>query len=163
MTVRLATPDDAEAVAEMLARLADETGDGARFASTPETIRKHGFGPDALFETLIGERNGQPAGVAVFVRHFSTTRGQPGVYVQDLWTSPAARGAGLGAALLAAVAGHARLHWGAAYLALTTHGHNDRARSFYARFGFVAHPEDVPMTLDGMAFDALQAGAERAA
>lgn len=162
MTIRLATPQDAEAIAAMLARLADETGDGARFASTPETILAHGFGPGALFETLIGEHIGAPAGVAVFVRHFSTTRGQPGVYVQDLWTSPAARGRGLGAALLAAVAGRARTSWGARYLALTTHGHNDAARAFYRRFGFAAHPDDVPMTLDGAAFDALGARAEAA-
>ena len=163
MTIRLATPKDAEAVVAMLARLADETGDGDRFASTAETIRAHGFGPGALFETLIAGARGRPAGVAVFVRHFSTTRGQPGVYVQDLWTSPAARGQGLGAALLAAVADHAHRTWGARYLALTTHGHNDRARAFYRRCGFAAHPDDVPMTLDGAAFDALGARAEAAA
>ncbi len=163
MTIRRATPDDAVAVAEMLARLADETGDGARFASTPETIRAHGFGPGALFESLVAEHGGRPAGVAVFVRHFSTTRGQPGVYVQDLWTAPTARGQGLGAALLAAVADHARRGWGARYLALTTHGHNAEARAFYARFGFHAHPDDVPMTLDGAAFDALGTRAESAA
>ncbi|MCB1349527.1 MAG: GNAT family N-acetyltransferase [Maritimibacter sp.] len=159
MSVRLATPDDAAAIAAMLALLAAETGDGDRFASTPETIRVHGFGPGALFETFVAEHAGAPAGVAVFVRHFSTTRGQPGVYVQDLWTSPAARGQGLGAALLAAVADHAGRSWGARYLALTTHGHNAAARAFYQRFGFVAHPDDVPMTLDGAAFDALGARA----
>lgn len=163
MTIRLAIPEDAGAVAAMLSRLAQETGDGARFASTPDTIRAHGFGPDALFDTLIAEPRGRPDGVAVCVRHFSTTRGQPGVYVQDLWISPAARGGGLGAALLAAVADHARTGWGARYLALTTHGHNKRARAFYARFGFIAHPDDVPMTLDGAAFDALGRRAESAA
>ncbi len=160
MTIRLATPQDAEAVAAMLARLATETGDGARFASTTETIRTHGFGPDALFETLISETRGRPDGVAVFVRHFSTTRGQPGVYVQDLWTAPETRGQGLGAGLLAAVADNARAGWGARYLALTTHGHNESARAFYRRFGFMAHPDDVPMTLEGAAFDALGARAE---
>ena len=163
MTIRPATPDDAESVTAMLSRLAQETGDGARFASTPETIRMHGFGPGALFETLVAETGGRPAGVALFVRHFSTTRGQPGVYVQDLWTSPAARGRGLGAALLAAVADHARTGWGARYLALTTLGHKDRARGVYARFGVTAHPDDVPMSLDCPAFDALGAGAETAA
>ena len=157
MSVRLATPEDAEAIAAMLARLAEETGDGDRFASTAETIRVHGFGAGALFGSFVAEEAGSPAGVAVFVRHFSTTRGQPGVYVQDLWTAPAARGRGLGAALLAAVATHARDTWGARYLALTTHGHNDSARAFYGRFGFVAHPDDVPMTLDGAGFDRLSA------
>lgn len=163
MSLRAATPEDAAAIVAMLARLAQETGDGDRFASTPETIRTHGFGPEALFGTLLAEDAGAPVGVAVFVRHFSTTRGQPGVYVQDLWTSPAARGRGLGAALLAGVADHARRSWGARYLALTTHGHNDRARAFYRRLGFAAHPDDVPMTLDGPAFDALGARAEAAA
>lgn len=163
MTVRLATPEDAAAIAAMLARLADETGDGARFASTPETIVVHGFGAAALFGTFLAEHAGRPAGVAVFVRHFSTTRGAPGVYVQDLWTSPEARGRGLGAALLAAVAAHARDTWGARYLALTTHGHNDKARAFYGRFGFVAHPDDVPMTLDGAGFDSLGMGGGEAA
>ena len=159
MSVRLATPEDAAAIAAMLARLADETGDGARFASTAETIRVHGFGAAALFGSFVAEEAGAPAGVAVFVPHFSTTRGQPGVYVQDLWTAPATRGRGLGAALLAAVATHARDTWGARYLALTTHGHNDSARAFYGRFGFVAHPDDVPMTLDGPGFDRLAVAA----
>ena len=163
MTIRLATPADAEAVATMLARLAEETGDGARFASTPATIRAHGFGPDALFETLVAESRARLTGVAVFVRHFSTTRGAPGVYVQDLWTAPDKRGQGLGAALLAGVVSHARNGWNARYLALTTHGHNAAARAFYRRFGFIAHPDDVPMTLDGAPFDALGARTKSAA
>ena len=99
----------------------------------------------------------------LFFRHYSTTQGQPGVYVQDLWTAPEARGLGLGAALLAAVVRHARTRWGACYLKLTTHGHNDAARAFYAGLGFAAHPEDVPMRLDGTAFAALGRGKEATA
>jgi len=163
MTVRLATPEDADAIAAMLARLADETGDGARFASTPATIRAHGFGPGALFETMIAGPGSAAIGLALFFRHYSTTRGQPGVYVQDLWTAPETRGQGLGAGLIGAVAKHASAHWGARYLKLTTHGDNAAARAFYARLGFAAHPDDVPMMLDGAAFDGLGACAESAA
>lgn len=163
MTIRLATVLDAEAIAAMLARLAKETGDGARFASTPEIIRAHGFGPQALFDTLIAERDGVGVGLAVFFRHFSTTRGQSGVYVQDLWVAPEARGAALGAALLTAVAAHAHNGWRARYLALTTHGGNEAARRFYAKLGLEAQPDDVPMMLDGSAFEALTSRREAAA
>jgi GNAT superfamily N-acetyltransferase len=160
MKIRLATPGDATAIATMLARLADETGDGAVFASTPETIRAHGFGPAALFEALVAEGGDAPTGLALYFRHFSTTRGQPGVYVQDLWVAPEARGAGLGARLLADVAARGRAGWGARYLALTTHGGNASGRAFYARLGFSAQGADVPMMLDGAGFAALGAGSE---
>lgn len=155
MTIRLATPADAEAIAAMLAQLARETGDGARFATTPETIRAHGFGPDPMFEALIAEERGAPHGLALFFRHYSTTRAQPGAYVQDLWISPERRGQGLGAALLAAVADHAAARWCARYIALTAHGHNDAAQAFYARLGFVSQAEDVAMVLTGDGLRAL--------
>ncbi|RYH09481.1 GNAT family N-acetyltransferase [Tropicimonas sp. IMCC6043] len=158
MTIRRATDGDAEVIAAMLLRLAEETGDGPRFSSTAAAIRTHGFGESALFETLIAERQGNAIGMALFFRHFSTTRGQPGVYVQDLWVSPEERGGGLGAELLAAVARHARESWGAAYLALTRHGHNDAAGAFYARLGFVAQEDDVPMVLQDSGFSALASG-----
>lgn len=160
MSIRPATPDDADAIATMLAHLADETGDGAHFASTPDTIRAYGYGPEAFFETLIAEREGAAVGLALYFRHFSTTRAQPGVYVQDLWVAPEARGTRLGARLLAAVA-RAGAAWGARYLALTTHGGNETARAFYTRLGF--EPQgDTPMMLDGDAFTALGARQEAA-
>jgi GNAT superfamily N-acetyltransferase len=163
MTIRPATPADAEVIAAMLSRLANETGDGARFATTPDAIRSLGFGHKALFEALIAEQDGAAAGLALFFPHFSSIRGQPGVYVQDLWTDPGLRGRGLGQRLLATVADHARVNWRAGYLALTTHGHNDAARAFYARLGFEAHPDDVPMILDGARFAALRSDPEAVA
>lgn len=155
MTIRLAIADDAATIVALLGRLADETGDGAHFATNAQTIRAHGFGQGALFETLIAEQDGRATGIALFFRHFSTTRGQPGVYVQDLWTAPDLRGQGLGTRLLAAVARYSRAGWGACYLALTSHRHNDVARAFYAGLGFAATRDDVPMTLESAGFAAL--------
>jgi GNAT superfamily N-acetyltransferase len=162
-TIRAAQPADAPAVTGMLARLATETGDGARFASTPETIRAHGFGPGALFDTLIAEAGEAAVGLALYFPHFSTIRGQPGVYLQDLWVAPEARAQGLGARLVGAVADYARAGWGAEYLALTTHPGNDAARAFYTRLGFHAQAGDVPMIVAGPAFGALTGRAEAAA
>lgn len=146
--IRLAAPEDSEAITEMLACLADELGDGMSFASTPALIRQYGFGPKALFSVMLAESEG----LSLFFPHFSTTRGQPGVYVQDLWVSPTQRGQNLGVCLLSATAAHAAQSWGARYMALTTHGHNDAARRFYQRLGFVKAENDIPMALFGPNF-----------
>jgi len=149
--IRLAEPEDAEAISQMLANLAESMGDGAVFASTPEIIRRYGFGADSLFSVMIAEG----AGLSLFFPHFSTTRGQPGVYVQDLWVAPAARGRNLGKQLLAATAGYATQSWGAGYMALTTHGHNDAARRFYRHLGFMVSGDDIPIHLTGPKFRSL--------
>jgi GNAT superfamily N-acetyltransferase len=140
-SIRRAGPGDAGSVAWMLRQLAEGLGDGADFATTEETIRHHGYGPQAAFDTIIADTADKPLGMALFFRHFSTTRGQAGVYVQDLWIAPEARGAGLGPQLLAAVARHAATGWGAEYIALTVHASNAGADRFYDRLGFVAYPD----------------------
>lgn len=158
--IRPARLDDAGAICAMLAELAQELGLGARFASTEAVIRRHGFGPQARFSTLLAEAEA-PVGLALYFPHFSTLRGQPGAYVQDLWTVPACRGQGLGAALLAAVAEASARDWGAGYLALSVHAHNAAAGRFYARLGFEAPTGEQPMLLQGAGFAAL-AGSRKA-
>jgi GNAT superfamily N-acetyltransferase len=152
--IRAGTPEDAGAIHAMLAELAGELGFGATFASTEATIRNHHHGPRPLFSTLIAEAD-TAVGLALYFPHFSTMRGQPGVYVQDLWTAPAIRGQGLGAALLASVAEASARDWGAAYLALSMHAHNAAAGRFYARLGFEAPTGEQPMLLQGAGFAAL--------
>jgi ribosomal protein S18 acetylase RimI-like enzyme len=123
----------------MLAALAQELGTAAQCASTEAVIRRYGHGPQARFCTLIGETEAEaPVGLALYFPHFSTTRGQPGAYVQDLWTAPDLRGQGVGRALLAAVATASARDWGAAYLTLSVHRRNDAAAQFYAGLGFEA-------------------------
>ena len=159
-SIRLARPGEAGVIAWMLRQLAEETGDAAAFASTEDTIRHHGFGPQASFEVMIADTVDRAQGMALFFRHFSTTRGQAGVYVQDLWLAPGARGAGLGPRLLAAVGRHARAGWGADYVALTVHGGNQGAARFYDRLGFVAYPDAKLRILPDAAFGELVADGE---
>lgn len=155
--IRPAGPADAAALLVMLTQLAADLGDTPVFASTEATIRAHGFGADALFHTLIA---GEAEGFALFFRHYSTTRGQPGVYVQDLWIAPARRGQQLGERLLAAVAGQAAAEWGARYLMLSVHRDNPRAAHFYRRLGFHLIEEQAPMVLDAAGFATLAKGVQ---
>lgn len=154
VTLRPAAPGDAPAIAGMLAKLAGELGEAGRFATTPETIRRDGFGPEAAFACILATRDAEPLGLVLFLRYYSTHRAASGVYVQDLWVAPAARSRGLGERLLRAAARQGAAAWGAAFLQLTVHDHNAAAMRFYERLGFGAHG-DRPMSVTGDAFQAL--------
>lgn len=153
--IRPARATDAGMIADMLSRLAIETGDGDIFATTSDTIRKFGFGPNARFSCLVVGDAETLKGLALFFPVFSTTRGMPGVYVQDLWLAPDVRGQKLGQALLGAVATQAEADWQAGYLHLTAHHHNLVAIRFYTRLGFDAQANDAPLILKGVQFTAL--------
>jgi GNAT superfamily N-acetyltransferase len=82
-----------------------------------DVLSTHLFGSAPKAEVLIAELDGAPAGFALFFHNFSTFEGKPGIYLEDLFVSPDARGSGAGKALLAALAalaverGCARLEW----------------------------------------------------
>lgn len=67
---------------------------------TEEDLRRDGFGPDPKFRCLIAEWDRKPAGFAFFFHNYSTWRGQPGLYLEDLFVLPEMRGKGIGTALL---------------------------------------------------------------
>ena len=159
MILRLARPEDSGAVAEMLWRLAEDLDD-TEFVSTERSVREHGFGPQPHFHSILAEQDGRPRGLALFIRHYSTTRAIPGVYVQDLWVAPDHRGDGLGQRLLEAVAAHASQAWNAGYLALTVHHDNPSAARFYDRLGFVPRVNDAPLMLKDTAFHEMVSSSE---
>ncbi len=154
-TIRSAKAADAPVIANMLHRLADDLGDGDVFSSNSEIILRHGFGQAAMFDVVIAESEGEAVGIALYFAHFSTTKGKPGVYVQDLWVDPATRGADIGQKLLAAVATNAANKWDAAYMKLTVHTDNAGAKRFYSRLGFFANANETPMMTENDAFKAL--------
>lgn len=153
--IRVAQAEDCEAILAMLTQLAEELGDGDRFGCRIEDIREHGFGDHSLFHSLIASRGRENLGLALYFPVFSTTRGQPGVYLQDLWVSSGCRGNGLGLRLLQQVAQRAERQWQACYLDLMVHGHNEAAERFYRRHGFIGHSQDRHLFLEGEAFQAL--------
>lgn len=152
---RLALESDCDAILAMLTRLAEDTGDSDRFRCRIDDLRDHGFGRCALFQCLLASRRHEQLGLALFFPVFSTTRGKPGVYLQDLWVSPDCRGAGLGSRMLQQVVAHAASQWQAAYVELMVHSHNEDADRFYRRYGFIERSHDRHLTLDGAAFESL--------
>ena len=150
--IRQAVAADCDVILAMLTQLARDLGDGASFQCRLEDIRDHGFGANSLFRCLIASRQRENLGLALFFPVFSTTRGQPGVYLQDLWVSSDCRDAGLGTRLLQQVAISAGQLWQARYLDLMVHGHNQAAERFYRRHGFDERGEDRHLSIDGDKF-----------
>ena len=114
------------------------------------------FGPRPYAEVVIGELNGAPQGFALFFHNFSTFEGKPGIYLEDLFVRPEARGSGLGKALLAHLAtlaverDCARLEW-------SVLDWNEPAIGFYKKLGARLMDEWTVMRLDGSALQQLGA------
>ena len=85
--------------------------------ATEEILGSALFGSRPAAEVVIAYVDAEPAGFAVYFQTFSTFLGLPGVYLEDVYVSPAWRGLGLGRRLLAHVAsvavdrGCGRMEW----------------------------------------------------
>lgn len=117
----------------MLQALSDHDG-GDYAVGSENTLLQHGFGARPLFHAAIAKRGDTAVGMVIYYPDYSTHRGQPGVYVQDIYVDPALRGAGAGRGLLAFMM--RRQDWDAQYIALGVNPDNAEAAGFYSRLGF---------------------------
>jgi GNAT superfamily N-acetyltransferase len=129
-------------------RLADEV------CLDRDVLATHLFGSAPKAEVLIAERDGAPVGFALFFHNFSTFEGRPGIYLEDLFVSPEARGSGAGKALLAALATLA-LERGCARLEWSVLDWNMPAIEFYRSLGAKSMNEWTINRVDGAALSAL--------
>lgn len=131
--VRPARPAEAPILAEMANDLNDHVGIHGR-PFTPERVLADGFGPHAAFTPLVAELGGAVAGYVFFSPGYNTDVAARSVWLHDLFVTPAARGHGVGRALMAAVAA-ATLRLGGASLEWGVHPANAGALEFYRRLG----------------------------
>ena len=69
--------------------------------SASETILRNSlFGTNKYAEVFIAEYEGKPAGQVLLFHNFSTFKGRPGIYIEDIYVSPQFRGKGIGKELL---------------------------------------------------------------
>ena len=154
IAVRAATPADLPLIAALIRDLAEyeKLAHEVRFADAD--LVQHVFGARPYAEVVIGEADGAAQGFALFFHNFSTFEGKPGIWLEDLYVRPAARGGGLGKALLAHLAalaaarGCARLEW-------SVLDWNAPSIAFYRALGARALDEWTTMRLDGAALARL--------
>ena len=100
LNIRTATPSDAALILRFITELAIYERAEHEVKTDVAGIEASLFAVDASAQALICERAGEPIGYAVYFFNYSTWLGRNGLYLEDLYISPAARGTGAGKALL---------------------------------------------------------------
>jgi GNAT superfamily N-acetyltransferase len=102
--IRLATRADVPLVHGLIRQLAIYEKLEHTLVSTEADLAEALFGARPAAEALVATLDGAPVGFALFFTTFSTFVGRPGLYLEDLFVVPEARGHGAGKALLAQLA-----------------------------------------------------------
>ncbi|PKB19138.1 ribosomal protein S18 acetylase RimI-like enzyme [Novosphingobium kunmingense] len=156
VSIRSAIPADLPLIADLIRALADYEKLAHEVRFDEAVLAQKLFGPRPYAEVIIGEIDGAAQGFALFFHNFSTFEGKPGVYLEDLFVQPAARGSGLGKALLAQLAAIAverdcaRLEW-------SVLDWNEPAIGFYKSLGARLMDDWTVMRVDGAALQHLGA------
>lgn len=136
--IRFAAEEDIPLILSFINGLAEYEHMSGDVVATEEILRDSLFRRKAA-EVVIAELGGEPLGFALFFHNFSTFLGKPGIYLEDLFVLPKARGLGLGKSLLSFLAKLAverdcgRLEWSCL-------NWNEPSIAFYKSMG--AHPMD---------------------
>jgi GNAT superfamily N-acetyltransferase len=101
ISIRAVREDEVDLVMAFIRELAEYERLSHEVTATPENIRTALFGPRPYAEAVIGCIDARPCGFALFFHNYSTFLGKPGLYLEDLYVRPEARGRGLGSRMLA--------------------------------------------------------------
>lgn len=153
--IRFATAADVPQILAFVHELAEYEREPDAVLATEPMLEAALFGPRPAAEAVIAEdAEGKALGFALFFQNFSTWTGLPGLYLEDLYVTPAARGAGVGKALLrhladiAVTRGYARFEW-------SVLDWNQPAIDFYRAMGAVGMEEWTVQRVTGEALHAL--------
>ena len=156
VSIRPATPADLPLIAQLIRDLAEYEKLAHEVRFDESVLGRKLFGERPYAEVAIGELDDEPQGFALFFHNFSTFEGRPGIYLEDLFVRPAARGSGLGKALLSHLAALA-LERDCARLEWSVLDWNEPAIGFYKKLGARLMDEWTVMRVDGAALTQLGA------
>ena len=154
IAIRPAIAGDLDLIIGFIRALADYERLADEVRLDRAVLGAHLFGPAPKAEVIIAESSGAPVGFALFFHNFSTFEGRPGIYLEDLFVAPEARGTGAGKALLSALAALA-LTRGCARLEWSVLDWNEPAITFYQSLGANSMNEWTVNRVEGAALNAL--------
>jgi GNAT superfamily N-acetyltransferase len=152
VTIRSAETRDAGVLLDMIKGLAEYERLAHKLTTTVDDLKQCLLCEGAVAHTLIAEVDGQAVGYAVFFPTFSTFRGRPKMYLEDIFVRPSHRGLGVGDVLMRRVAGLAKER-GCYRLEWSVLDWNEPAICFYRSLG--ASPADKEWTIFGVSDDVL--------
>jgi GNAT superfamily N-acetyltransferase len=127
---------------------------------TEAQLRETLFGPRPYAEVVLAEVEGEALGFALYFHNYSTFLGRPGLYLEDLYVRPEARGMGIGRRLLVHLARVARER-GCGRMEWSVLDWNEPAIGFYRALDARPMDEWTVFRLTGEALAALAAEEER--
>lgn len=154
VTVRVASPADIPLILRFIRDLAQYERLLHEVEATEADIRRDLFGENPRCFCDIAEAGGRPVGFALWYYSYSTFQGRAGIFLEDLFVEPDARGLGAGKALLARLAQRCveadlgRLEW-------SVLDWNTPSIAFYDSLGAAAKTGWTVRRLDGEALERL--------
>lgn len=158
--IRPAGPADGETLLALVDALADYESLPRPDAAARERLLAHALGPQPCVSVLMAERQGRPVGYALYFFTYSSFLARPTLYLEDIFVLPEHRRAGVGRALMGALASEAlardcgRMEW-------QVLDWNEPAMRFYQRLGGAQLREWLPYRLERAQLEALGHAPER--
>ena len=159
LTIRSARSEDVATILAFIRGLAEYEKLLHEVTADEDRLRATLFGARPAAEVLIAESSGRPIGFALFFTSYSTFLAKPGLYLEDLFVLPEARGDGVGGALMTALAklcidrDYGRFEW-------SVLDWNEPAIAFYRRLGAIPLDAWTVQRLTGAALAALASPGE---
>jgi GNAT superfamily N-acetyltransferase len=157
ITIRPAAVHEVPIILQFIRDLAQYEHLEHQVVATEAMLSEVLFGPRPYAEVAFACLAGEPVGFALFFHNFSTFLGRPGIYLEDLFVRPEARGHGVGRRLLTWLAAEAvsrncgRLEW-------SVLDWNEPSIRFYRNLGAVLMNEWKIFRVTGPALSQLAAG-----
>jgi len=152
--IRLVVPTDVPVLLQLVKDLATYEREPDAVLATEADLQEALFGAEAVASCHVAEHAGEVVGFALWYPTFSTWQGKPGLWLEDLYVRPEARGTGLGKALLVELAatclqrGWTRFEWWVL-------DWNTPAQGFYRSLGALPQDEWTVWRVDGDRLAAL--------
>jgi GNAT superfamily N-acetyltransferase len=146
--IRPATPQDVPLILTFIRELAEYERLANEVVATDRDMHAALFGERPVIEAVIASLDDEPVGYALFFPTFSTFLGKPGLYLEDLYVRPDARGFGVGRKLLEHLAritverGWGRFEW-------SVLDWNEPSIAFYKKMGATAMDDWTIFRLTG--------------
>jgi GNAT superfamily N-acetyltransferase len=156
-SIRQAEPGDLATVHALIRGLAEYERLAHEMVASEADLAEALFGERPIIEALVAESAGEAVGLALFYKTYSTFQGQAGLYLEDLFVLPKARGQGIGLGLLVELARIA-LSRGCFKIDWSVLDWNETALDFYRALGATARDQWTAYRLAG---DALSRLAQR--
>ena len=154
LVIRLATAVDVATILHFITGLARYEKLEHEVVADEAALRATLFGARPAAEVLLAELDGAAVGFALFFQSYSTFLAKPGLYLEDLFVEPEARGKGAGLALMSALArvcidrGYGRFEW-------SVLDWNTPSLEFYAALGALPQSEWTVQRVVGAPLAAL--------